>query len=672
MTLDPVESAPVEAVLCDDVFTDARPPGKVIGSTGPLGAQRLGIDVEDRISIDHDALRLEPLAEPGWGREGIAYGPFDARAGLGFAAHVLNGHNSSQTFYFPEPFRARLKRWLNDARRGRFRRTYHHENLAVGMLADPVSDDPMQGSHAFVMHAATEDNGELWSTDRGRRVRLARGVQNLPFVFVVVLRADGGAAYYTSSLPGAVGAAGHPMLRPLAVSGAQGSGPWYAAIQQRILGEVGYSVDSRVYRTRVAMVPEWEQWWGSAHVADRLTGAGPVPGSAAEHGGSWDDTGGRQPVRTPEGARSPDGEVAVAHVQSAEVVGLLRAEVVGGRSGAAELRWEDAAGAATVVRLDHEGCSISRLDADGRAATAVADDGRARRADTPQVVQVVADGDRLAVHVDGELVGDRWWPIAPAAGGSVGFAVSGDVAVRAFEAHPAEIPVPTQLDVGAPWQPPASQPLLDERFDVVADSLDGTSTPSGGVVWERSCGPGAIVLLGEGRARVKASRESPNPDRTIFTVPWPHPDFADVEVEMTPPGEAIGEGEAGRVGIVYWQDPDNYLVVNVFVDDSFDGASISTFYHLDGYENMYDAVWTLVPGVRWGQRCTLRTAFDGHRFLSWANDEPALVRALTDVYPNTPPLRIDRIGIVVNEEWGNDTGTVIHRFTAGRRAPGER
>jgi len=153
-------------------------------------------------------------------------------------------------------------------------------------------------------------------------------------------------------------------------------------------------------------------------------------------------------------------------------------------------------------------------------------------------------------------------------------------------------------------------------------------------------------------------------------VDWEDPGFADVELEMTIPGERRGENHNGRCGVVFWQDPDNYLVVNFFVDDVFDGASISTFYHLGGHEDMYDAVWTLVPGVLWGERCTLRTVFDGERFLASTNGEPCLVRALRDVYPDTPPLRIEQVGIIVNREWGDDTGTLLHRFTAGRRVAG--
>jgi hypothetical protein len=235
------------------------------------------------------------------------------------------------------------------------------------------------------------------------------------------------------------------------------------------------------------------------------------------------------------------------------------------------------------------------------------------------------------------------------------------------EAHPRHVPVPEELDCGAPWAPPPSAPAFEERFDLVGVELAGATTPSGGRPWQRVEGEGAIELLG-GQARVRADRERPNPGRTIFTMPWDDPGFADLELEMTIPGAERGEGHNGRCGVVFWQDPDNYLVVNFFVDDVFDGASISTFYHLGGHEDMYDAVWTLVPGVVWGERCTLRTAFDGERFLAWTNGEPCLVRALRDVYPDTPSLSIEQVGIIVNREWGDDTGTLLHHFRAGRRS----
>ena len=246
-------------------------------------------------------------------------------------------------------------------------------------------------------------------------------------------------------------------------------------------------------------------------------------------------------------------------------------------------------------------------------------------------------------------------------------ALRGDVALRSVEAHPRHVPIPDELDCGPPWAPPPSAPVFEERFDLVGVELAGATTPSGGRPWQRVEGEGAIELLGD-HARVRADRERPNPGRTIFTVPWDDPGFADLELEMTIPGTERGEGHNGRCGVVFWQDPDNYLVVNFCVDDVFDGASISTFYRLGGHEDMYDAVWTLVPGVLWGERCTLRTAFDGERFLASTNGEPCLVRALRDVYPDTPSLSIEQVGIIVNREVGGR-----HRHAPARlprRSPG--
>jgi hypothetical protein len=667
MTTVPQQGDTIRGLLLDDDYGSDLPPGEVVGSLVRSGGRRLGVDRERLIGIDHGALRLRPLAAPGWGNEGVAYGPFSAQPGLVLAAQVLNGHNASQTFYFPQHGRELLRSWVSEARRGRFRRPRHHENLAVGLFSEAVPRQPLRSAHSFVMHAATEDNGELWGAFGGQAARLVRGVQNIPFLYVVALRADGAATYYTSSISGATGAAGHPMLRPLGVSRpVRGVTEWYAGFQQRILGEVGYRVDTRVDHTRVAVLPEWAGRWGSARLADTLVGGGSVAGSPAEVGGDWQGDGGSM-VRSAWGARSASDRPARAWLVCDTPVGLVRAAIGSQGDGHVELRWRSAMSpSSTSVRLDGSACTV--LDASDRVL--VRDVGLRLGRRCQRDVQIFDDGTRLAVRVDGVLAGGRFLPCSPPEPGPtvLELTVAGAAGVTEIEAHAAETLIPASIDLGAGWRPPASKVLIDERFDLVAENLAGTCTPSAGRRWELSEGCGAIELRG-GEARVKADREHPNPGRTVFTIPSPEPDFAELCVEMTPPGTARGQGENGRVGVIFWQDADNYLVVNVYVDDDFDGASISTFYHLDGYEQMYDAVWTLVRGVTWGQRCRLRVAFDGHRFLAWANDEPSLVRALTDVYPSARPLRIQRVGLIVNEEWGDDTGTVLHRFTVGGRAP---
>lgn len=659
-------------VLMSDRFDQDLPAGAVVGSVGPDGAVRRGTDVEGLMAVDNGALRIRPLARPGWGREGIAYGPFDRRPGLAFAAHVLNGHHSSQTFYDPETPRQRIRRVLSEARRGRFVRPHHYENLAVGFVPSATPKDPMAGAHSFVVHAATGDNGELWITNRSAPSRVALGMLNVPYVFVVVLR-ENGAAYYTSSVPGAKGAAPHPYLRPVGIDLDAADGPVYAEVQQRILGEVGYRVDTRVYGTKVAAVGAWTSWYGTAHAADRLTGSGRLSGTDAETGQRWSVPDGSAPLeRSARGARTPSDSVGGAALLAVdEQPGLLHARAtLDGTSGWVELSWRIDGRSALIVRVGASGTSVVSRDADGCDLLLADDPALSLRRGASRAISIADDGAEIAVHVDGRLVGDVWSAVPDRADhgrGTIGLAIHGDVTVADIEAHPRRIPIPAALDCGAPWEPDPSVAHVDERFDLVADDLHGSTTPSGGRAWTRDEGIGRIELLGDG-ARVRADRENPNPDRTIFTIEWDHPDYADVELDMTMPGTERGEGHDGRCGVVFWQDPDNYLVVNLFRDDAFDGASVSTFYHLDGHEDMYDAVWTLVRGVEFGKRCQVGATFDGHRFESTVNGEPALTRALTDVYPATPDLVINRVGIIVNREWGDDTGTLLHRFTAGRRA----
>ena len=49
---------------------------------------------------------------------------------------------------------------------------------------------------------------------------------------------------------------------------------------------------------------------------------------------------------------------------------------------------------------------------------------------------------------------------------------------------------------------------------------------------------------------------------------------------MTPPGTGRGEGHNGRGGLVLFQDPDTYVIVNVWLDDApdHDGIAISMFF----------------------------------------------------------------------------------------------
>jgi hypothetical protein len=109
-------------------------------------------------------------------------------------------------------------------------------------------------------------------------------------------------------------------------------------------------------------------------------------------------------------------------------------------------------------------------------------------------------------------------------------------------------------------------------------------------------------------------------------------------------------------------------MVTMYLDDMYDGASIAIFSHLDGFEEIYDAVWSMVAQkIYWGRAHRLRVVFDGMGLLTYIDDEPVLYRAVTDIYKDRGPFAINRVGIAVNWEWGDDTGSEFRNFVARSR-----
>jgi hypothetical protein len=280
-------------------------------------------------------------------------------------------------------------------------------------------------------------------------------------------------------------------------------------------------------------------------------------------------------------------------------------------------------------------------------------------------LQVVDDGAQFGVHLDGALLFDRWFDevrLADQRGVGLVAGPTARVAVRDFEALPRQLGLPPELGLEAPWCERGGPVELADGFDGPAGELAGP--------WERSLGDGRFALTGDGAARVVADRERPNAGRTIYSRAWHDPTFADVEVEVTPPGERREEGHRGRGGLAFFEDADTHLVVNTWLDDAphHDGSSISMFFRSQGYERLFDACWTNVGrNVSWGRPFRLRIAFDGWQVMTWLNDEPILYRRMRDIYPTTPRVRINRVGLVANWEWGDDTGTTFRDFTVRGR-----
>jgi hypothetical protein len=696
----PAKSFDIEAaVKLSENFAQARRTGSVVGGPLPQGGLRKGVDRERVIGIDNGALRIKPLINPGWGRAGIAYGPFERRNGRTFAVFMVNCHNTSQSENLKESFRDRFDRWLRgpdlhsrsrrmlqwllSKRRGRMIRQWlwwHRisvksaavpridENLAIGWFPTEVPADPLAEGNGLAMHATGAENGELWARVGNMMLPTIRGVQNLQIHYVVVLR-ERGAAYYACSVPGANGLGAYPNLRLLAIDAFNEGASLYAGVYQSTLGQIGFRLDTRIYGTRVVDVPEWGTWYGTAHAADHLDGSGALEGSAAEVGGVWQQKAGGF-ERTADGAEAID-DCNVALLHPTEPSGLIHVVIHVGsndaRSAGLVWRYLDAENFWQLT-VGPNGCELALHQA-GQSSTVARSDSARLKPNSSQAMQVVDEGHRFSLFLDGELLFDsrfadtRLWRAA-----GVGIVVSGKhsgVRMTRFEAHPLECRLPISLDQGSPWWRLGQRDVITDSFDGPARDLDGKATTTGGQTWRRIIGSGHIDVTGNGSAKFRANPAQRSPGRLAYTVDWSHPQFADLEVEITPPGTGPGQGEHGLCGFILWQDPKNYVMLNIWRHQVYDGASISTFFLLDGFEDLYDAIWANVgTRVHWGRAHRLRITFDGMRYMAFVDDEPVLFRALTDVYPDARPLEIRRVGLLGNWEWGTDTGSVLRSFRA--------
>lgn len=678
------EAAGGQLVL-EDRFDQDRPRGRVTGSMSSSGHRRGGLDVESVLSIDNGALRIQPLIHAGWGRSLLSYGPFVAEPGLALAVFMTHGHNTSQSEPLSDSFRGRLHRWLVGPEMersrerllrwlasGRVLRTLRQfrwwyalsrpeqkdrlldENFALGWSPTPTST-ALDAGAGVVMHATGPENGELWVGARGATTPTIRGLQNVPVNYVVVLR-HGGGVVYTGSVPDAHGFGSYPWLRPVGLITSPLEGEVHAVIHQSTLGQIGFRLDTRVHGVRVARLGGWESRFAGAHAADRLGDRRLAAGSLAEVGGRWRI----EPLIAAEEAAAA-GEAALLTPPNPN--GLLRVRITALADGRFSLlwRWRD--------RTNHWMVEVSGT----RARLIVRIGGEvdvlatAPLASLPEELVVLDDGSSIAVFGDGALLFDRRVDQRLADATGAGVQSVPPTILSDFEAHPRQVPIPKLLDQGPPPLPRGDEVVATDEFDLPSGDLDGRAASSG-ARWQRTFGQGRIVVEAPGRAAVQASVESPSRGRTLYTIPWQDEGFADLELGITPPGTARGQGEEGRSGLVLWQDPDNYLLVNIWLSDQYGGASISSFFRIRGFEDLYDAVWSNVGSrVFWGRPMRLRLACTGGLFAVSVGDEPVIVRRFTDVYPDCADLRIRRVGIATNWEWGEDTGSVFSKFTARRR-----
>lgn len=685
--------------LFRDRFYGCIGAGNVIGKIGTDGVVRKGIDKEGVISIDNGALRIQPLIRPGWGRAGIAYGPYKRQPGLAMVVSILNGHNTSQAAGLGQHPVERLKdwmrgsgsssveqriiSWLKSRRKRRTIRMFRQwlalawrswrgttivldENLAIGWFKDEIPAAPLLEGNCLIMHATGAENGELWGRIGGQTLPLVQGVQNIPLHYVVVLR-EKGAIFYAAALPGAHNIPAPPYMRPLAVNPFDDKAILFAAIYQSVLGQIGFRVDTRVNEVLVGYIPSLSNWYNTAHAADHLQGSGELIGSQAEVGGNWSIYSGRF-LRSISGARAQESHnLAVVHPPEPSGLVNVMVETDARSEGGVGLVWRFSdVDNCWCCQVGFDECRLM-LRRGGQITLIATDAGVQLRPHSCHALQVIDDGQTMRLSLNGRVVfrnviDDSRLNDCTGVGIE---ATSSNFSIHSLEAHPRRVPLPAEIDLEPAWRFPEEKIVVVDDFLGRAGDLAGQITSVGGNIWRRTIGTGVIDLTGDGVARILASKQKPNPGRTAYTFDWDQASFADVEVEITPPGSRRGERETGRAGLILYQDPSNYVILNTWLDDAYDGASVSTFYQLDDFEEIYDAVWTNVGRrIYWGVPYKLRVVLDGLSLIAFVDDEAVLFRNLTDVYPEIQHFHIRQVGLAINWEWGNDSGSIFKDFVA--------
>ena len=433
------------------------------------------------------------------------------------------------------------------------------ENLAVGWFPQEAPKDPLVDSNAFVVHALGANNGELWVQSAGKNQSVISGLQNIPIYYLVILR-EQGAAYYVASLPGAIGMAGYPEMRPLAIDGANQETSLYAGIQQSVLGQIGFRVDTRVYSTQVRKIEEYDQWYGAAHAADRLFGTGLLNDSDAETGQPWRVPAGRF-VRNSNGVRGLDAW-NLAYLNPGEPSGLIHLildELPEEKQLQVYWRYLDNDNY-WCLSLSRHGFQLNVKESGSLEQIAeriVINPGEHHYS----AIQILDNGKQIELFLNGKRLFESGCTderLADAVGVGFGCQASiNELKLHHFEAHPRSLPIPDEFLQKAPWLPSETQVVLEDHFEGPQSDLQGREIPQIKEVWQRTMGNGIMQVNGNGSLQVLATAEQPNPDRTAYSFVWQDLNYADLDVEITPPGTARGEWEKGRGGFIFWQCRDS-------------------------------------------------------------------------------------------------------------------
>ncbi len=645
---------------------------------------------EDVVSVDNDAIRIMPPLTPGWDRAILQFDSVPRQAGQAFAVCMLNGHNTSQAERLPEPFYERMDRWLHGdeshSRLSRFKRFRQwpfrqrmkrqfkwwwrlrrsgsleelEENLAVGFFPLDQVERGYGDAQAFVMHATGPNNGELWVQSAGVSQTVATGVRNVPLYLLVVLRPQG-AVYYAASSPGTRQFPGFGTVRPLLIDtqGSVGTASASPAVNQSTLGQIGFRTDSRIYGCNARQVDSWSDWYTSAQAAAAFVGTGTLPGQdllgnrwQVESGGFRLSEDGLEASAAPARLRVPLAQpnaIVSCRVDARDCAGLAILEL-----------WQGDDGHTLYLQCSGQG----RLSLVAVSAETTDTLGEAHVGVEPFDLQIVDRDDVLEIYAAGrKLLTTDLRTLGPA---RPVFSLELEEAaprISWLEMHPLALVLPPELSPVDPVlvRPPGPRTLHEDFAG--SGELKGKTITTGGDVWERIIGTGHIDL--EKGGRVRGTVDQPNPGRTAHAVNWTDPAYASLRMQIAIPGTQIGDKHRCRCGFVFWQDDDNYITTSIWNSPVYEGSSVSSFYTIAGFENLYDAIWTNVgTNAAYGSTVALTATYDNGQLLMTLNDEPVLYRRVSDVYADVQGITLRKVGIVVNWEWGDDTGSGLADFEA--------
>ena len=442
----------------------------------------------------------------------------------------------------------------------------------------------------------------------------------------------------------------------------------YLGIQQSVLGQIGWRLDTRIQGVRVAHVAGYDSWYGGAHAADSLIKAGMWQESLAEVGGKWQVLG--EDVENGNISEIPSITPKIAVLNPPSPSGLIHAVTKPTDHSPTNIglvwrcldernHWR--------LELSERTSRIVCVD-QGIQQVLTSRDYTDRKPSLSRRIQVLDDGNRLMAYIDGEPLAEGWifdtrLNEATKVGTFTDALEQADSSIQFLEAHPRHVRLPEILDMGAPWARKGTRVVVADNFAGERGNMDGRELPVGVGRWTRLIGKGIIEVTGDGAARIRGSVATPCPGRTAYCIDWAQPDFADLEAIIIPPGTKRGQREHCIAGFILYQDSDNYVTLNLWRGDSYGGASISTFFMFDGFEDLYDAIWTNVGNrIYYGHPSRLRLCCDGEQYCVLVDDEPVLYRAFSDVYPNVSRLQIRKIGLIANWEFGTDTGSTFKEF----------